>query len=237
MTWYCSRQHDFLLGYQVISIKWVLLFDFSWNKGRQHGSSLFVQTVKKKKKSVQHKPSHCSTVTGVYQTYCGPVDIPRAISVGERWNNTKKPTLQHDYLARTAEKAAILQNKRKQERIKAIIPPPPPLTTPLKAAEQWITLIDQQVKVTKHNLKILVKQHVPINRHLHNMVALARRQGFKRAQSPSQRTHQEKPIVEQWNSRLIWDIVTEKIVWKHINNNWWSTTDSTFSVGTRRALQ
>ena len=36
------------------------------------------------------------------------------------------------------------------------------LRLPLQAAEQWLSLIDHQIRVTKHNLKILLRQHVPM---------------------------------------------------------------------------
>jgi len=39
------------------------------------------------------------------------------------------------------------------------------LCLPLCAAEQWLFLIDHQIKVAKHNLKILLQQHVLITQH------------------------------------------------------------------------
>lgn len=62
------------------------------------------------------------------------------------------------------------------------------LRLPLFAAEQWLSLIDHQVKVTKHNLKILLRQHIPINQHFSQMEIEARKQTIRRQQSPSKDT-------------------------------------------------
>jgi len=40
------------------------------------------------------------------------------------------------------------------------------LKLPLQAAEQWISMVAHQVKVTKHNFTLLLKQHKPIQAHV-----------------------------------------------------------------------
>mmetsp|Transcript_750 Transcript_750/g.1138 ORF Transcript_750/g.1138 Transcript_750/m.1138 type:complete len:199 (+) Transcript_750:2038-2634(+) len=50
------------------------------------------------------------------------------------------------------------------------------LKMPLQAAEHWLSLIDHQVKVTQHNLKILLGQHKPMAVHFHTMRREARQQ-------------------------------------------------------------
>ena len=59
--------------------------------------------------------------------------------------------------------------------------------TSLFATEQWLSLIDHQIKVTKHNLKILLQQHVPITRHFGHMEITAAKQAIDRQQSPSKK--------------------------------------------------
>ena len=39
----------------------------------------------------------------------------------------------------------------------------------LQTAEQWISLIAHQVKVTQHNLKCLLRQHKPLKDHFRTM--------------------------------------------------------------------
>jgi len=48
------------------------------------------------------------------------------------------------------------------------------LRLPLRATEQWLSLIAHQVKITAHNMKVLLKQHVPIQTHVRNMRQIAR---------------------------------------------------------------
>ena len=64
------------------------------------------------------------------------------------------------------------------------------LCLPLQAAEKWLSLIDHQIRVTKHNLKILLRQHVPMPRHLSNMELEAAKQAVVRNQYPSKDTPQ-----------------------------------------------
>ena len=52
----------------------------------------------------------------------------------------------------------------------------------LQGAEQWLSLIAHQMKVTQHNLRALIKQHLPIPTHLTNMEQTARRQAIERMQ-------------------------------------------------------
>ena len=56
----------------------------------------------------------------------------------------------------------------------------------LQGAEQWLSLIAHQIKVTQHNIKTLIKQHLPITTHLSNMEHTARRQAIdnKRPDTP-----------------------------------------------------
>jgi hypothetical protein len=56
------------------------------------------------------------------------------------------------------------------------------LRLPLQAAEQWLSLVQHQIKVTKHNFTVLLKQHVPIPNHFKNMQKSARRQRYARRQ-------------------------------------------------------
>jgi len=56
------------------------------------------------------------------------------------------------------------------------------LPLPLQAAEQWIALIKHQVKVTRHNLKILLQNHLQIPYHFRHMQAMAWHQERERTQ-------------------------------------------------------
>jgi len=56
------------------------------------------------------------------------------------------------------------------------------LKLPLHAAEQWLSLIAHQLKVTKHNAKALLRQHIPIQAHFRNMQRIARGQRFEKRQ-------------------------------------------------------
>mmetsp|Transcript_5411 Transcript_5411/g.7978 ORF Transcript_5411/g.7978 Transcript_5411/m.7978 type:complete len:324 (+) Transcript_5411:1067-2038(+) len=56
------------------------------------------------------------------------------------------------------------------------------LRLPLQAAEKWIALIKHQVKVTHHNLKILLRNHLQIPSHFKHMQAISRRQEKERNQ-------------------------------------------------------
>jgi len=54
------------------------------------------------------------------------------------------------------------------------------LKMPLQAAEQWVSMITHQVKVTSHNLRILLSQHKPIESHFRTMRREARQQAKDR---------------------------------------------------------
>ena len=54
------------------------------------------------------------------------------------------------------------------------------LKMPLQAAEQWISLIAHQAKVTSHNLRVLLQQHKPMPSHLRTMRREARNQAKDR---------------------------------------------------------
>lgn len=62
------------------------------------------------------------------------------------------------------------------------------LRLPLQAAEQWLLLIEHQVKVMAHNLKILLRQHIQLERHFGSMAITAQQQATIRQQSPSKDT-------------------------------------------------
>ena len=50
------------------------------------------------------------------------------------------------------------------------------LKMPLQAAEQWISMVMHQAKVTQHNLKILLTKHKPMQSHFRTMRRIARQQ-------------------------------------------------------------
>lgn len=54
------------------------------------------------------------------------------------------------------------------------------LKMPLQAAEQWVSMITHQAKVTSHNLQILLSQHKPMESHLRTMRRVARQQAKDR---------------------------------------------------------
>ena len=62
------------------------------------------------------------------------------------------------------------------------------LALPLNAAEQWLALIDHQIKVTKYNHKRLLRNHLSINHHFRHMHKTTTRQTIQRMQSPSKDT-------------------------------------------------
>ena len=51
---------------------------------------------------------------------------------------------------------------------------------PLQVAEQWLSMIAHQVKVTLHNHGILMKQHKPMHSHLRTMRRATRQQAKDR---------------------------------------------------------
>mmetsp|Transcript_13731 Transcript_13731/g.19685 ORF Transcript_13731/g.19685 Transcript_13731/m.19685 type:complete len:438 (-) Transcript_13731:60-1373(-) len=54
------------------------------------------------------------------------------------------------------------------------------LKMPLQAAEHWVSMISHQIKVTQHNLKMLLCQHKPMPTHFHTMRREARQQAKDR---------------------------------------------------------
>lgn len=58
----------------------------------------------------------------------------------------------------------------------------------LPAAEKWIAQVEHQMKVTKHNLKILMQQHLPFSTLVSNMEEERKRQLAWQSKSPSQDT-------------------------------------------------
>lgn len=75
----------------------------------------------------------------------------------------------------------------------------------LPAAEKWIAQIEHQVKVTKHNLKILLRQHLPFSTLVTNMEEERKRQHAWQNKSPSQdtprRAHSRRTQKEVKNMR------------------------------------
>ena len=58
----------------------------------------------------------------------------------------------------------------------------------LPAAEHWVALIEHQVRVTTHNLKVLLKHHYPIPELIRKMETEHKRQNAWKRQSPSRDT-------------------------------------------------
>ena len=61
------------------------------------------------------------------------------------------------------------------------------LKMPLQAAEQWISMISHQVKVTHRNCQCLLRKHKPMSTHLHTMQREARAQAKARHQPATPR--------------------------------------------------
>jgi hypothetical protein len=68
------------------------------------------------------------------------------------------------------------------------------LRLPLQAAEHWLSLIQHQIKVTTHNLKVLLKQHISIPTHVSNMQNAARRQRYERRQPETPRKAHRRAV-------------------------------------------
>ena len=68
------------------------------------------------------------------------------------------------------------------------------LRLPLQAAEQWLSLIKHQVKVTAHNARVLLKQHLPVTAHFRNMQKIARKQRYERRQPDTPRKAHSRRI-------------------------------------------
>jgi hypothetical protein len=68
------------------------------------------------------------------------------------------------------------------------------LRLPLQAAEHWLSLIQHQIKVTNHNLKVLLKQHISIPTHVSNMQNAARRQRYERRQPETPRKAHRRAV-------------------------------------------
>lgn len=76
------------------------------------------------------------------------------------------------------------------------VPPTQRLRLSLPAVEHWIALVEHQVKVSVHNLKVLLKQHRPIPEHFATMEKDTSQQTARLRQSPSRdsprRAHSRK---------------------------------------------
>lgn len=74
------------------------------------------------------------------------------------------------------------------------------LQMPLHSAEQWISLIRHQEKVTKHNFKILLSQHRPMATHFRTMRKEARQQAKDRALpvTPRKAHRREVQAANKW---------------------------------------
>ena len=88
---------------------------------------------------------------------------------------------------------------RARETITSIYANPPPLAPqfrsitevtlaqrlrlPLQAAEHWIALIKHQAKVSAHNMRVLLRQHRPIQEHFKSMDQTAKKQATQRLRS------------------------------------------------------
>ena len=85
------------------------------------------------------------------------------------------------------------------------VPLPHRLQLPLQAAEQWISLIKHQMRVTQHNLKVLMRKHIPIQQHFRTMQQIARKQRYERRQPDSPRKAQRRAVqiaVKQMKEKL-----------------------------------
>jgi len=79
------------------------------------------------------------------------------------------------------------------------------LQLPLQAAEQWISLIKHQMRVTQHNLKVLMRKHIPSQQHFRTMQQIARKQRYERRQPDSPRKAQRCAVqlaVKQMKEKL-----------------------------------
>ena len=90
-----------------------------------------------------------------------------------------------------------IELQRAKDQITALYENPPQLdpqfrpivTNPLEhrlkmslpVAEQWLALINHQIKVTAHNFKVLLRQHKPMDMHLTTMSKIVRRQARARS--------------------------------------------------------
>ena len=106
------------------------------------------------------------------------------------------------------------QNKialqKARERISDIYANPPPLDPtfrsiytiplahrlklPLQAAEQWISMIHHQAKVTSHNFRQLLSKHQSIDSHFRTMRRIARQQAKDRRSSASPRKARSRAV-------------------------------------------
>ena len=68
------------------------------------------------------------------------------------------------------------------------------LKMPLQVAEQWISMIMHQVKVTQHNFKILLRQHKPIKTHFRTMRRDARNQAKERNEPETPRKAHSRAV-------------------------------------------
>ena len=109
---------------------------------------------------------------------------------------------------RIEQKRIALQNVR--DKITAIYENPPALAPqfrsiheiplahrlqmPLQAAEQWISMISHQVKVTHHNFQCLLREHKPMPTHLRTMRREARAQAKARNQPATPRKAHSRAV-------------------------------------------
>jgi len=68
------------------------------------------------------------------------------------------------------------------------------LKMPLQAAEQWISLIMHQAKVTSHNLRVLLQHHKPMSSHLRTMRREARNQAKDQRLPPTPRKAHSRAV-------------------------------------------
>ena len=78
----------------------------------------------------------------------------------------------------------------------------------LQAAEQWISLIAHQVKVTQHNFKLLLRQHKPIETHFDTMKREARQQEKDHAKPETPRKAHRRAVQaavrKRYTCKTIW---------------------------------
>ena len=110
----------------------------------------------------------------------------------------------------TRQEQSKIAMERVREQIKNIYADPPPLAThfrsifdvplahrlrmSLQSAEQWLSLIAHQAKVTKHNLTLLLRQHKPMEDHLRTMRRQARNQARERNEPATPRKAHSRAV-------------------------------------------
>ena len=84
----------------------------------------------------------------------------------------------------------------------------------LQAAEHWLSTIAHQVKVTKHNWSVLLRQHLPISCHLRAMRRVARCQAKERLQPTSNSNSRSRAIQAEVKSMKAKLYAKKKVVKK-----------------------